>query len=258
MFDLEVSVVSGLGKIRSNNEDNVYFDGDYREEVDNPVFSKKAVFNTEKPHYFAVCDGMGGLENGEIASQKSVEMLGGYVKNNSPDKIKRILVAINEKIFYLGSEMDSQLGSTIVISCFEGDKAIVANLGDSRAYMYRDGKIVQISEDHTNMQSLKKMKDELKIDIDLDRKMIDDGLTQFLGVDPDEFEVEPFLTEIELKKNDIFILCSDGLTSMISDEDIQRIIADVSIDDDIAEALQNGAMDAGGKDNITICVIKVL
>ncbi len=201
-----------------------------------------------------VCDGMGGHKAGEVASKKAVETVINYVKENENNKdykstlIKAITLA-NEEV-YKDSENNSEhrnMGTTIVACLVYDDNAIVANVGDSRLYLYRNEELEQITVDHSLLNDLLASGTITEEEaIDFSQKNV---ITRSLGIQ-DNVNVDIF--EIKLIKDDLILMCTDGLTSQLEKEEIIEIIKEESNLFDIIKKLINEANDFEGIDNVTI------
>ena len=201
-----------------------------------------------------VCDGMGGHKAGEVASKKAVETVINYVKENENNKdykntlIKAITLA-NEEV-YKDSENNSEhrnMGTTIVACLVYDDNAIVANVGDSRLYLYRNEELEQITVDHSLVNDLLASGTITEEEaIDFSQKNV---ITRSLGIQ-DTVNVDIF--EIKLIKDDLILMCTDGLTSQLEKEEIIEIIKEESNLFDIIKKLINEANDFEGIDNVTI------
>ena len=138
-----------------------------------------------------------------------------------------------------------------------GNMVQISNIGDSRAYLYRDGVLRQISVDHTEQSSMFRMQEQLGITKLIDIPNSRNTLTQHLGIQENEFILEPTESEmIRVQKKDIYLLCSDGLTGMLQDTEISDVL---SMNMDLwnkKRILIEKAMQAGGKDNITVILIE--
>ena len=232
--------LSDIGKVRSNNEDNF------------------ACGTLENAAYAMVCDGMGGAKNGEIASQIAIDTIknqfdNAYSPKMSSRAIKNMLEAAinaaNAKIYDYAISNDSVgMGTTAVAAFIKGGVAHIAFDGDSRAYLINDD-ITQLTTDHTFLQRLFELNKITKEQMESDsRKHI---ITRALGV---EKSIEVDYAEIDIDNNDMLLLCSDGLTNCISDEEILRIIKS-SEPEAICQALVDNANKNGGVDNITVAII---
>lgn len=206
-----------------------------------------------------VCDGMGGVAGGSLASRIGVDIISERIKSSyregmSLNSIRNMLdsaiTAANIKIHETGkTDVGFEGMGTTVVAVIVADNVIyVAHLGDSRAYVLSDDKLIQITKDHSYVQELVDSgvitKEEAASD---PRKNI---ITRALGVDNDvhiDFAAE------DLKDNAIVILCTDGLTNFVSDETIIEFAKDNF--DDFAERLVNEANANGGGDNITVVAI---
>lgn len=255
---LIVSVASDTGKFRSSNEDNFYCDEIGYRTTANCSYKKK-IRNRQKC-IFAVCDGMGGESYGELASQIAVETLAqsSYEINSSvPDKLHKTVNKYadeaNRRICEMAEEkLCNRSGSTLAMVCIADKYVYTFNIGDSRVYFFRDGKIKQITEDQT--LAMRKLKANIYTEEEAKNSPDAHKITSFLGVDDrriglNALEYKPF----ELGDGKILI-CSDGLTDMCSDEEITEILS--SGCENYAEMLVKKALDNGGKDNVTCVVIQ--
>lgn len=257
-----VSIDKGL--IRSNNEDNFYFNGTYLTPEVRDASTKLILNSSEKLQVYGVFDGMGGEELGELASliaAQSLEECHNAMKHSNFDITKAVVNSAEEanskickKIVENGKK---RIGATFSALAINDGCATVINVGDSRVYLLRDGNLQQVSIDDTSAQRLVNMgvitPDEAKTHKDKHK------LTQHLGIFPDEMIIEPHVSqEIPLKKGDKILLCSDGLTDMVVDEEIQRILLENSSSEELSSKLVDTALKNGGKDNVTAMVVCVL
>jgi protein phosphatase len=240
-FKIEIGNHSDVGKVREINEDYYgSFHGKYGE-------------------LLIVCDGMGGHKGGEIASRLSVETIKNHFEslNNSFDPVKELNLSIREANSTLidTAKNDSTLkdmGSTVVITLLHDDKAFTANLGDSRIYLCRDGEIKQITKDHSLVQQMVDSRMISKEEAKTHPKK--NVITKSLGIG---LQTEPDVSNaMLLKENDIIILCSDGLTTFVKDNEILETVTNNSVQD-AANKLVELANKRGGEDNITIQIAKV-
>ena len=254
---IESSAITHIGLVRTNNEDNYYVNGRCRTNNDAPAegFSDN---KTRESYLYAVCDGMGGESYGELASMIAVKTLAVY----QPTDIRRtIMEYIQRANKYICNELSKfkgiRSGTTLALLFIRDNKAISYNIGDSRIYMKRKRNLYLLSEDHTEAQHLVNigMLDEE----DVAGHESNNRLTQYLGILPDEMIIEPYISqEIKLKKNDILMICSDGLTDMVSNDEIADIMAQKELSSAaIARELAATAQEYGGRDNTTVIVIKV-
>ena len=207
------------------------------------------------PNLFVVADGMGGHKAGDYASAYAVSTIGREVEmDESTEPVKILTNAIkcaNEEIFEKAQEEDyAGMGTTVVAATVIGDILYTANVGDSRLYLIRDD-IKQITKDHSLVEEMVRV-GELKREearFHPDKNII----TRAVGADRDVL-VDFF--EVDLLKGDVILMCSDGLSNMVSDEDICKIIKKNNNVDDMAEELIKVANHNGGKDNIGVVLVQ--
>lgn len=208
------------------------------------------------PNLFIVADGMGGHNAGEYASKYTVETI---VEEISKDKetdpetiIKRAIEAANDKIRQMAMENLSLygMGTTVVVATYEGRKMTVANVGDSRLYV-KGSELEQITKDHSLVEELVRMGTIQKSEA---RNHPDKNIiTRAVGADK---TVQIDFFTVELKDNDLILMCSDGLTNMLEDEEISSILSRSAEPAQKAAELIRNANDNGGKDNIAVILIE--
>lgn len=256
---LKAACGSHVGKIRENNEDNFYFSGGYL----NP--EEEGMFGADLPpviHGFsrmlksgtcmAIFDGMGGGDNGELASYEAAASMEELLKtvssyNSVHEFLEGICLAMNQKVFNKQRELKcTHMGSTVSGLYIYKDYMYSFNLGDSRVYCLRDNQLMQVSQDHTDAAHVKAH--------NINRRP---RLTQHLGIDPEMLRLEPYVVKIEMKRGDRFLICSDGLTDMLSNEDIARIMLDYNNVEKCTKELISTALENGGKDNVTVIMAAI-
>jgi len=205
---------------------------------------------------FVIADGMGGAQAGEVASKIAVEVFeGGLPDQGSPvQRLVECAQTANRRIYEISSTEHERAGmGTTLTAVYVGDSDIaVAHVGDSRAYLYRDGELARLTQDHTLVEELVrrgKLTEEQAAEHP-QRSII----TRALGIDPD---VDVDTWTYAGRAGDVVLLCSDGLTSMINEEQIAAILSDDSGLDRAAERLIAAANDAGGRDNITVVLFRL-
>lgn len=214
--------------------------------------------SVEQLHILAVADGIGGCAAGEVASSVALTEIEKSLEANLEEgdignAVKEAVAKANKEIYLLSKENPEYagMGTTLVMALIQQGKVVIANVGDSRAYHLSGGQIRQISRDHSVVQSL------------IERGMITEeearhhpqksSLTRALGVEP---QVEVDLYDTKLKRGDILMLCSDGLTDSLSDEEINEVVRSVSNMDKACAELIRRANEKGGKDNITVVLAR--
>lgn len=256
---VECAVVSHEGNVRTNNEDNYFLNGSFRKNIlENR--RNESMENKRNKYVFSVCDGMGGEEYGEVASLcavKSMEILKekNWSKQVLEEFIKNAKNSMKEQT--LERFCDSP-GATVTILILENNRAYTANLGDSRIYLFKGGILKQMSKDHTQAQL---MVDHGMLGAEEARKHRGGHiLTRYLGTDTEVFPEDFSVNEpVELDKGDLFLLCSDGLTDMLADSDIETCIRQYRDKkaEELASTLCSRALSAGGKDNVTCLIVKI-
>ncbi|MFL5919919.1 MAG: Stp1/IreP family PP2C-type Ser/Thr phosphatase [Gaiellaceae bacterium] len=234
-MQLQVASVTDTGRRRRHNEDAYVCE----------------------PPLFAVADGMGGAQAGELASslaaaalrEDSAERVGGE------ERVDELIQEANRRVYERQSRDSSAsgMGTTMTVALVEDGRVAIGHVGDSRGYLIRDRRLEQLTEDHSLVAELVrsgKLSPE-EAEAHPQRSVI----TRALGTDPD-VDVDTF--SVETKPGDLFLLCSDGLTSMVDDETILREVernrSDLST---AAKALVRAANKGGGEDNITVVFFEI-
>ncbi len=251
-----------IGKRRQNNEDNFYFNGEYLPSDNHglsEILTLKESVPTgmeDAPLFFAVFDGMGGGDYGEIASNLSAATAAHFLESgddiNPVDitpSLARMCDRMNEEVFRSGENLGVyQMGSTAASLFFYAGQMWVCNLGDSRCYRVSGGQMQQLSVDHTDEA-------EMKAGNVTGRKPY---LTQYLGIDPEEMRIEPYIESYPVRKGDCFLICSDGLTDMVEEQAICSVLLGEREPQVCVQTLINAALEAGGRDNITVIVCRIV
>ena len=251
-YILSAACGCNTGSRRQNNEDNFYFYGQFLPENNNGtdrILTCRSPL-TDQAADFAVFDGMGGHADGQTASNLADSIFADSVRRGGTDHEQILYDAVlgmSNAVWQKASAALNNMGTTAAILRFAGNAFYLSNVGDSRIYLYRGGSLQQISYDHTDEAFMRGM--GIK-----DRKP---RLTQYVGVSPEELALQPYLIRGGIAEGDIYLLCSDGLTDMVSAEDITSVLSAQSdaawkVNELIRLALQNG-----GKDNVTVIVVQV-
>lgn len=223
-----------VGKVRYNNEDSLI---------------------VIEPETFVVADGMGGAQAGEVASQMLVETVKDFLSQSPPPYDEKILsqaiLLANSKILSLARQNANYhgMGTTATILSLDDKKAYFAHVGDSRIYQLRNNFLTQLTQDHSYVETLVRRgeitPEEARV------HPMKNVLTQAVGavenifVDTANFQIE---------SGDTFLLCTDGLTNMVDDDSIKNILQSAP---NPADALIDAALNAGGRDNISVIVVGV-
>lgn len=225
---------SDVGSVREHNEDSYL--------VKTPLF--------------VVADGMGGHEAGEVASNIAVTTMEAHApKSTSPEALAAAVIKANEAVLRGAQDGTGKpgMGTTLTAAFVFEDEATIAQVGDSRAYLLHDGQLQRITRDHSLVADLIEQGrlTEAEARFHPQRSVI----TRALGSDP---HMQPDLYTLHVEEGDRLLLCSDGLSSMISDEDIEEILLDNPAPAHACDALVEEAIIAGGLDNVTVIVIDPL
>lgn len=238
---LKTFSITDIGKKRKLNQDYVYT-------------SERPVGNL--PNVFIVADGMGGHNAGDYASKFTVETIVGEIINLSeknPEQIlKKAIEVANDKVLRMANENPDLegMGTTVVAATCIGEELHVANVGDSRLYVIGE-KITQVTRDHSLVEEMIRMGG---IDRATARNHPDKNIiTRAIGAE--EF-IDIDFFHVGLSKGDIVLMCSDGLTNMLEDEEIRMILNGQRDIVEKAEQLVKAANNNGGKDNIAVVLIE--
>ena len=240
---------SECGPVRKRNEDNFYFALEYMAvagESEQKVLSCALEEISGVP--FGIFDGMGGEHYGEEASFIAASETGRRTRDGericSAEDMERLCQALNEAVFAASCErLTAHMGSTAALLSFYGELFISGNLGDSRIYLFREGELRQLSEDHVSRRPLR-----------VGEKA---PLIQYLGIDPEECLEIPTIRTEKWRQGDIFLLCSDGITDMIPVQELCDILRSSTDLNGIAEALREKTISNGGHDNSTAILLRV-
>ena len=214
----------------------------------------------ESSPLFGVADGMGGARAGEVASRIAVETLTDGEVARADDgaaaeqRLAEIAQAANQRIYELAQSDESRsgMGTTLTAVLVEDGTIVAGHVGDSRLYCLRDGRLERLTRDHSLVEELVRRgeldPEEAK---DHPQRSI---ITRALGPEPD-VEVETFTSPG--RDGDVYLLCSDGLTTMVDEERVAEILREAASLEDAASALVEAANEAGGRDNITVVLFRL-
>lgn len=258
IMKIRASVISHVGKIRQKNEDNFFFNEFLRDEE---ILTKPYTFKgkTDIPAFMAVFDGMGGITAGDKASAIAANCARDITYTlYDPDKIEDTMLEIckeaNEQTCdMMMTSVKGRMGTTASMLCFFEDRYHLCNIGDSPIFVFSDNKLTEISKEHTEKDNYIRIYGADAIPPNKKFR-----LTQHIGIFPDELEIEPYLNCDRVKPGDRFLICSDGLTDMVSQEQIASILMMRYSDSKTVQVLLDYALKNGGRDNITIICADIL
>jgi len=252
-LQIAFGVRSDVGLVRTNNEDHFAVDPDL--------------------NLFVLCDGMGGQAAGEVASRMGAEMILEHYREGSQNlraglegpyreefsaQTNRLLSAIrisNKAIYEAanGSSATTGMGSTVVAVQISGNVMSVAHVGDSRVYLCRNGELRQLTEDHSLVHE--QVRQGLISAEEAERSELANVILRALGAEP---TVLADLDELWVGAKDQILLCSDGLTRMVPDAEIAKVLAADQTPQEAADRLVEMANERGGEDNTTVIVARLL
>jgi len=230
----ERTALSDVGRQRSANEDSF----------------------VEAPPFFAVADGMGGAKAGEVASKIAADAFdeAGEPPAEGEAQLRDIAQSANRRIYDLAQAEESRrgMGTTLTAALVGEDEVSLGHVGDSRAYLLRDGELEQLTRDHSLVAELERTGQigPGEAEHHPQRSIITRALGPERDVDVDTYTVAG-------RADDVFLLCSDGLTSMISSDEVASILRSAATLDEAANSLVRSANQSGGKDNITVVLFRL-
>ncbi|WP_408954395.1 Stp1/IreP family PP2C-type Ser/Thr phosphatase [Natroniella sp. ANB-PHB2] len=238
MISLNYGAISDCGKVRAENEDNYL------------------VLAKDNFTVLVVADGMGGHNSGDLASSLAIEVIKNYQFNSDDliQDIKTLISQANQYVYQKSKEKEEYhgMGTTLTLGVIKDRILTIGHIGDTRAYLFRDDDLCQISQDHSMVQEL--VKKNIITPEEAEDHPQKNILTNALGI---EKKVDKDLFEVDLKEQDLILFCSDGLTNMTSDEELADILAKPINLQQKAESLVELANQRGGRDNITVIIYSV-
>ena len=240
---IQYACICHKGLVRSRNQDNLVWEWQYlpmeNKGLNSPVICEKPLNDIA---LFGVFDGMGGEPRGDAAAYIAAKSAAHWQPAGTSEDLKELLLESNRKICEFASQNMLQCcGTTAALLLLSGRQSVSCNLGDSKVFLFRNNRLTQLSEDHV---------------LPLARNG-KPPLLQFLGIPETEMIIEPAMTEEILQCGDQYLICSDGLTDMLTVDRITDCLCAPMRLDAKAESLLEGALSAGGRDNISAILIRV-
>jgi len=205
---------------------------------------------------WAVADGMGGHEAGEIASAMVTDHIKRLPSNENIvdmlDAVERSIMAANQQLIERAASYDSQRvpGSTVVVLIINGDQGAIVWAGDSRIYRHRDNQITQLTRDHSHVQDL--VEQGVILESEAESHPMANVITRAVGIsEPLELDSQ----WIDVRPDDQFLLCSDGLSRLVTNEELQSMM-DNKDSDEVTQSLLHTALVRGARDNVTLICVK--
>lgn len=250
-LELEFGARSDIGRVRENNEDSFRL--------------------APELNLFVLCDGMGGQASGEVASRLAAETIVAHCRDAETNPAMPLVgeridgvskganrlasaVRLANRAVHQATQPDEAqtgMGATVVAVQFTDERVIVAHVGDSRAYRLRNGELEPLTQDHSFIAE--QVRHGLMTAEEASRSKLQNVLLRALGIEPD---VEVEISEELLMEGDTVLLCSDGLTHELSNEQIAAALCDADEAQEAASRLVELANQAGGGDNITVIVLR--
>lgn len=235
-----------MGQVRENNEDKF----DFYEPESPAILAARGCL-------YAVADGIGGAQAGQIASEMMLKnMIAGYYDSPAPDlgaAIHDAIAAANDRIYHLAQMIPERngMGTTLVGAIFIEDQVIIAQVGDSRAYLVRGGQAIQVTQDHSWVEE--QVRAGVMTRQDAESSPFRNVITRSIGSMP---QVQPDLYVEAAQIGDIWVLCSDGLSGYVNEAEIGQIAGN-NPPSEAARQFIELANARGGRDNITVFVLSV-
>lgn len=254
------AVISHVGCKRENNEDNYYLNGVYRQNVEKEIM-QFAEPQGKRRMLAGVFDGAGGAAYGERASLMAAAALAGYQEISGEKILNQYIPQVNHMILQEIEHRGASMGTTMALLYLCGDMASVYNLGDSRIYLFREHRLMQITYDHTQAQLMQEKMADSPVGLYQEEFQYikqQHILTKYLGMRKQKDLRPYFMERISVMDRDIFVLCSDGLYNMMEKEELCRYLEEHRevAPLQLARGMAGEALLAGGRDNITCLVVK--
>lgn len=247
-------VCSHMGNVRTKNDDNVCFNGIVNIQNNNELFlrSTKKPISTLNTSIFAIFDGIGGFSESQIASKMASDVFADYINNlgtmqdilnvNIPKILNELCLKANSTICQKRLDTNLKLGTTCACIVFKNSNLYVCNVGDSKIFKFCNGVLTQLSVDHVSEVSSGNSKPKIY---------------QYLGLNDIDVVIEPYIEKFKISPNEVYLVCSDGLTDLVSLERISEILKLGNTLEESLQTLLDEALSNGGNDNISIILCKV-
>ena len=256
----ESAAVCHTGKKRTYNEDNLFFNRFILKE--NHIGINGCLMMDPRPaepgELFGIFDGMGGLSKGELASYIMAEEAGkafypGVTMPEGPGGfMAELCFKANERVCQIMKTEGGRIGTTASMLFLSRDQAYVCNIGDSPIYLFRQGQLQEVYMEHTDRKLREKLYGKEAV---VGKKF---PLSQHIGILSSEMIIDPYTADFPVVRGDYLLLCSDGLTDMVDDQTITKILQETVPLPEMIGTLRDTALDKGGRDNITIILIRIM
>jgi protein phosphatase len=268
--EADCSGLSDRGLVRQNNEDHFLISqfGRYMKPLLTNIANAPPDYFLQEGYGMVVADGVGGHHGGEIASQMAIQTLHQLVVDTSDwiftkdtPETQRVMLRMAERYRKIDAALTTQaqtdprlskMATTMTLACSLGQHMVIAHVGDSRAYLYRSGKLHQLTRDHTLAQELLDQGEIQRLE-DASQS-VRHALMRVLGSSGGYCEAD--VDRMTLADHDQVLLCTDGLTDMLDNATIAAILRDASSATQACQQLVAGALKNGGNDNVTVALAR--
>ena len=254
-MEFDCFVIGHRGKIRENNEDNACANGFYCDNDNALTWGHEC--DSASTLLAAVFDGLGGEAHGEVASKLAAMKLSAINDKDFTKEVERYVADTNSEIALY--DACNNIGTTFAAFYVKDNIYHFYNIGDSRVYLFRNGELSQMTRDHNLVRRMQR--EGILTKEQADRHPQRNSISQFLGMKENGIVIQPecYIKEhVAAMHGDIVLACTDGLTEMVSDEDIcRRLSMEGSLREKAQELIQM-ALDAGGRDNVTIVLAQAM
>jgi len=253
-WKIDAAMIYDKGSIRKNNEDAYYFDGKYAPlaEMDHTERLQKT---TDAPgSLWAVCDGMGGQSNGEMASYTAVS---GMRELQHHLQGREFATTIQSWVHQASDAVQRKAdgGTTLVMLYCTEDALQTAHVGDSRIYRLHEGKLSRLSRDHSKVEMM--VSAGILTEEEAETHPQRHTITRYLGMDS-EYVCDATVSEkIPYSTGDRYLLCSDGVTDMLKDRELEAILKETNSIGECADRIREAVFAAGARDNMTLIVLEI-
>ncbi len=267
MLEIQGAAYSDIGHVRQKNEDNFYCQGYFRRGYQLASTYDKTFHASGDCQVYAISDGMGGMAKGEIASRIAVSELGAFER----DLARHREVPVEQAVIAYLTDRNNQIvarnqaagdpregmGATISLLIFANGKALLANMGDTAVFHWRQDQLKQISRDDSHAARLRSL--GYLTSAEAKTHPLRNSLTNYLGKDTQGEPLGYFLVpNIPIEEHDLFLLCSDGISGFVSREAIRNVLSLPTTVEEKAHELVNLAEAAGSSDNVTLILLEIL
>ena len=253
---IKAALRSGMGRVRHNNEDAYYFNGSFHSLDSMDIEAKEKTYVLLEGSLFAVCDGIGGQNNGELASYNAVSSMSDLQNQLRGRDFNAVIQNWVKRTNISVRQASSEGGCTLALLYFQANALRIAHIGDSRIYRFHEGVLTQLTQDHSKVQMLVSagVLSPQEARTHPQRHVI----TRYLGMNSDMVECEATIGRpLPIINRDKYIICSDGITDMLDELEIRDYLLSTSDIERCTEVLYQAALSAGGRDNTTIILIEI-